>query len=94
MKEEHAGIALKTELDDLQVEFECDPAFSEEIREKRELIEGRIRYIEGRTKDFQSQIDEMNKEIDRLTYQGDTGGFDPSGFQWPFDGNIGHCICR
>ena len=73
MEEKKTDILLKTELEDLKIEFDCVPALTNVITDKRELINSRIDELDGKLSEVHAKIDNLNKEIERLTYNGDTG---------------------
>ncbi len=66
-------VSLKTELDDLQVEFECSSTLPGLIDDKRQLIYTRLEELDSKIAECQKEVDRYNAEIERLTYNGDTG---------------------
>ena len=66
-------VYLKSEIDDLQVEYECLSTLPSLVNDKRQFIYTRLEDLDVKIAEFQEKVDEYNAEIERLTYHGDTG---------------------
>jgi len=67
-----ANIALKTELEDLKVEFEEISPLLTDIENREIFVNQRIADIDSKIGNINTELDELNKDIERLTFSGDT----------------------
>lgn len=74
-----SNVSLKTEYEDLEVEYdvfminkETSTSLSNTIAKKREIINSGIQDNDTIIADLQKEVDGLNEEIERLTYNGDT----------------------